>query len=486
MAPTPHEFSRMLAELADGTISDAEFMRLEAALRADRAARDELRAWMAMEAALPRILAGEDAAGSRPPGTTRRCVDGLWRLAGAWLVPVMIAAGGLAAAVAWRGDARRKGELVAIADVSPDAAWHDNVVRNLGDRLPSGVVRLDRGAAEVRFARGAVVSLNAPVEFEALGDNRLFLRNGRITSSVPQQAHGFTVVSPDGEVIDFGTEFTVGVDRHGKTDVYVVSGEVDVAGGHSVLDQRVRLTQGFATQLEKTAFGRPRITQEPIVLDSFERSTTDAVGGPLALRCTSVDQEERAEIRDGELRIPIDGRPGRRYPIARVEMEHDFSVLVGRRSHISFKAALPNVGSAPTERWAGIAVDDRRHAAEMAYKKEACFAVLVSPSWQAQVLVKGQRVAEQRVFARNSEAIGPYQIVIVLDDSPASRRLFGGTTLTVMINGIDIVRDHPVELCEVPRIQLQTNTVKEVGGHGYAVIDDVCVSVEVAVDGEGI
>jgi hypothetical protein len=489
------DLSPLLAELADGTISAAEFARLEAALREDRAARDEFRAWMAMEAALPWMLGGEDAAAGGGAATAaahatgglrRRRESSGRRLAGVWLVPVLVVAGGLAAVAAWRGGSRPEVGRAAIADLSGDAAWHDSVVRKLGDTIPSGVVRLERGAAQVRFARGAVVSLNAPVEFEVLGDNRLFLRSGRITSSVPPEAHGFTVVSPDGEVVDFGTEFTVGVDRDGKTDVYVVAGEVDVAAGHSVLEERVRLTQGFATRLGRDGPASPRISQQPIILDSFDRASgANPAGAALELRWRSVDGDGPAEIVGGEFRIPIDGRPGRRYPIARVAIEHDFSVLVGRRSHVSFKATLPNVGTAPVERWAGIVVDDRRQEAEMAYKAAACFGVLVSPSWQAQVLVKGQLVTRQRVFARDSEAIGPYQVVMVLDDSAAGRERFGSATLTVMINGMEVARDHPVELCGMPRIQFQTNTLDDVGGLGFAVIDDVCVSVEAAADPGG-
>lgn len=483
----------MLAGLADGTISAADFVRLEKALREDRAARDDLRAWMAMEAALPWILGGEDAAASGAAATKggahpsaalhRQRGTNLRRLAGLWLVPLIMVVGGLAAATAWHGGSRPDAGRVSIVELSADAAWHDSVVRKLGDTIPFGVVRLERGAALVRFARGAVVSLNAPVEFEVLGDNRLFLRSGRLTSIVPPEAHGFTVVSPDGEVVDFGTEFTVGVDRDGKTDVYVVAGEVDVAAGPSVLEERVRLTQGFATRLERDSSAAPRISQQPIILDSFDgASVADSIGAALQLRWRSVDGDVPAEVKDGEFRIPIDGRPGRHYPIARVAIEHDFSVLVGRRSHISFKATLPDIGSAPIERWAGIVVDDRRQQPEMAYKESALFGVLVSPSWQAQVRVKGHLVTQQRVFARDSEAIGPYQIVMVLDDSAAGRERFQSTTLTVLINGMEIVRDHPVELCNMPRIQFQTNTLDAVGGRGFAVVDDVCVSVEVAAD----
>jgi len=492
--PSPLDVHRLIADLADGTISDADFRRLESVLGEDRAARDELRSWMAMEASLPWILGGEasrpdldapHASPSAAPANPASPADTLRRLAGMWLVPFVIAAGSLAAGIAWQGLQAKPAALVAIADVSSDAAWADGMTRAMGDSLQGGVMRLDRGAAEVRFARGAVVSFNAPVEFEILGDNRLFLRSGRITSSVPPEAHGFTVVSPDGEVVDYGTEFTVGVDRDGRTDVYVVAGEVDVAGSHSVLDDRVRLTQGFATRLGEHGAKLPRISQRPIILDSFDRSSEDPAGASLRLHWSNVDKDEPAEIKGQEFHIPIDGRPGRRYPIARVAIEHDFSVLIGRRSHVSFKATLPNVGTASVERWAGIVVDDLRREAEMAYKAAACFGVLVSPSWQAQVQVKGRRVTRQRVFARDSEAIGPYQVVMVLDDSAAGRERFGSATLTVMINGMEVARDHPVELCSMPRIQFQTNTLDDVGGLGFAVIDDVCVSVEVDEDLDG-
>lgn len=474
------EWSALFAELADGTISDADLRRLEAVLSGDRRARDAFRRWMEMESALPWVLGGDDPVVREGPASTAAIpLPGphMRRLAGMWLGPVLLAAAGVAA-LAWRGTMLPQPPKVAIADVSADAAWHDDVPRGQGDAVPEGVVRLDRGAAQLRFESGPLVAINAPAEFEVLGAKRLFLRSGRITSLVPPEAQGFTVVAPNWEIVDLGTEFTVGVERDGKTDVYVVDGEVDVAGGHSVLEQRVRLTQGFATRLGRDSSASPRITQQPIVLDSFDRREADAPDS-LRLRWRNVDPDEPAEVVDGAFRIPIDGRPGRLYPIARVALEHDLSAFAGRRAHVSFKASLPDVGTAPAARWAGIVVDDRRQPAEMAYKAETHFGVLVSPSWQAQVFAKGQLITQQRVFARDADAIGPYQVVVVIDDSPTACRRHGGTTLTVMINGVEIVRDRVVDFCSTPRIQFQTNTPEQGGGYGFVVIDDVCVSIEV-------
>ena len=47
-----------------------------------------------------------------------------------------------------------------------------------------------------------------------------------MTARVPVPAHGFTVHSPQGKVVDLGTEFGVSVDGPGTTSVRVFSGDL--------------------------------------------------------------------------------------------------------------------------------------------------------------------------------------------------------------------------------------------------------------------
>jgi hypothetical protein len=139
---------------------------------------------------------------------------------------------------------------------------------------------------------------------------------------------------------------------------------------------------------------------------------------------------------------------------------------------------LPNVGTAPSDRWAGVAIDAKTKTPQMAYSADIEAAVLVSPRFQSLVLIKGEKVARSRVFSRAEDAIGPYQFVLEIDDTPETRAVRGGATLDVIVNGREILRDRMIALGEQPRVILQTNTRDEGGGRGFAVFDDFCASVE--------
>ena len=74
---------------------------------------------------------------------------------------------------------------------------------------------------------GATVYIEAPARFDAVSGNRLLLRNGRLSASVPPEGLGFTVDTPDAEVIDFGTEFSIEVESS-ASEVHVFEGLVRV------------------------------------------------------------------------------------------------------------------------------------------------------------------------------------------------------------------------------------------------------------------
>ncbi len=95
-----------------------------------------------------------------------------------------------------------------------------------GSQLPGGFLRLKYGTAKVVFFSGAEVTLHGPCEFGLNSPMRGYLKQGRITAYVPQQAHGFTVGGPACAVIDLGTRFTMTVGEVGGTHVLVQEGRV--------------------------------------------------------------------------------------------------------------------------------------------------------------------------------------------------------------------------------------------------------------------
>lgn len=122
--------------------------------------------------------------------------------------------------------------------------------------LLAGKYQLDRGLLHLRFDGGVMVYVEAPARFDAVSDKRVMLHRGRLSAKVPPEGIGFTVETPDAEVVDFGTEFSVDVEG-GASEVHVFDGLVRVHPGaanqrdvsRSVdlqASQAVRITDGVA------------------------------------------------------------------------------------------------------------------------------------------------------------------------------------------------------------------------------------------------
>jgi hypothetical protein len=480
-----NDLAALCSALVDGTISSADQVRLEDLLRHDRTARDRFRDFMQMESILAWELVNADAVPSPSSigagGHSPRAAG--WRRVALWLLPLVATAAALAPVVAWLGS---RGPVAVETAVAPrdwamlvdttGAVWADGRVRAAGSAIVNGPLRLAAGSAQVKFASGAVVTLNAPSEIEVLGDNRLFLRDGSIVPFVPPAAKGFTVVSPTGEVIDLGTEFAVSVGARGETSVYVLDGEVDVASGHGGERSPVRMTQGFGSRLTM-AHSSPEVTERPLVIDAFD-------GPNRALLWRDLDPARTSLVADGELRIPVEFRPHavNDRTSTQLVLDHDFSSLRGRRGVMSFKVTLPNAGLTDRNRWLACVVDGGTGRPPMAFDTAATLGVLVSPLFEAGVRIEGEHITQTRVFARSEDAVGPYQVLITIDDTAATRDRHGTAVAGVTVNGQELLRERPIKLAEQPRIGLQTYVSAGSAGAGFAIVDDFSISVSTDVE----
>ena len=93
--------------------------------------------------------------------------------------------------------------------------------------LPPGEYSLDQGLLQLRYARGVMVYMEAAARVEAVSRSVVGLHEGRWSASVPPAGIGVTVETPDAEVVDFGTEFSVDV-ASGASEVHVFAGQVRV------------------------------------------------------------------------------------------------------------------------------------------------------------------------------------------------------------------------------------------------------------------
>lgn len=100
------------------------------------------------------------------------------------------------------------------------AAWNDA-------QIPVGDYELRQGLLKMQFGGGVTVYVEAPARFDAVSSQRVVLQSGRLSARVPPEGVGFTVETPEAEIVDFGTEFSIDVEG-GASEVHVFDGLVRV------------------------------------------------------------------------------------------------------------------------------------------------------------------------------------------------------------------------------------------------------------------
>ena len=119
---------------------------------------------------------------------------------------------------------------VAVLRLMSEVAWsEDRVPMQPGEALQPGWLKLDRGAVQLEFARGARLILEGPAELGLVSANEAYLQRGKASAYVPNSAYGFKLGTPEGTVIDHGTEFGCAVSSGDAAEVHVFAGEVTCA-----------------------------------------------------------------------------------------------------------------------------------------------------------------------------------------------------------------------------------------------------------------
>jgi hypothetical protein len=241
------EFQDLLDDYLAGLLDEERFARLEELLRHDPSAQDHfarycrlhtdlhvwLRAGQAGRRALAQIGAGGEGEMPTTPLQGRLSWSRRWTVAGvagtaAALVVVAVAVATM------HGRAERSPPSVAWLVNAQNCQWTGSAIR--GDLQPGRVLSLEGGLAEVRFAGGASVVLEGPARLELLSAHSARLLTGRLAANVPEAARGFQILSPQGRVVDLGTEFGMIVGDDGSTEVHVFEGKVEAHGSAGKVD----------------------------------------------------------------------------------------------------------------------------------------------------------------------------------------------------------------------------------------------------------
>ncbi|QNN22943.1 hypothetical protein HED60_11920 [Planctomycetales bacterium ZRK34] len=234
------QFDELMADLADGTLSQAQRGALFDRLRDDPDCRDQYVEFMLLHADLAwdrgtRIQPADLISIEQKPTPTLRRSRSVWYSAA------------LAAAVAigltvWfmtmspssttttPSPPDRAQRVATVTRTDQAVLAGSSLPMSTGAELPAGSVQLVSGSMQVMFGSGAMVDLHGPCEFEMTGINSGRLSRGRLAAYVPAAAAGFTVDAPHQvRLTDLGTRFELVVadDEH-HMDAWVREGSVEI------------------------------------------------------------------------------------------------------------------------------------------------------------------------------------------------------------------------------------------------------------------
>lgn len=138
-----------------------------------------------------------------------------------------------------------------------------------GDSIHRGEIDLQSGFLELEFYQGARIKIAGPAKLDVINDERIRLHYGKVMTDVPKVAIGFTIETPNSDVVDLGTEIGVYVDHQGKSQVHVFDGLAEArskTGSKQLLrkGEGVSITSSNQQLLANT-------TQQMAIFDEFNR-----------------------------------------------------------------------------------------------------------------------------------------------------------------------------------------------------------------------
>lgn len=240
----PEERLLLIDSLIDGSIGEADLLRIEAELIVDPEVRQQyydrlqLNMLLEREASEATSIQTERTVTQHPRNNQYQPARWIKILSGAL---VTLAASVLLLIFLNRADNKstsRDSESVLAVQVEPSASgfavlsgqdgavWSGSPLVE-GDLLPSGELHLKSGRVHIELFSGVQMVIEGDAQFSIDSPMQVTMDRGIARARVPEPAQGFKIKTNNGDVIDLGTEFSINVDNNGA-DVHVVDGEVEL------------------------------------------------------------------------------------------------------------------------------------------------------------------------------------------------------------------------------------------------------------------
>lgn len=240
-APQHERLRELVVLLLEGQITDEDQRELGEMLTAHKDARDLYREYVAIDRILNSrmyrsdALLDESSLGRAPMvalPSNRRDSRHAWKaVAAATVLMTAIVVMGIVVmnfVSFWKADPESLSEPIAARITKAEnARWEDRKLPTQpGGVLHNGKAELKTGVVHLTTESGVELVLEAPVQFEFIGANRIRVDRGTLAACVPEEAIGFRLTTPTTDIVDLGTEFGVVVEGDGASEVHVFRGVV--------------------------------------------------------------------------------------------------------------------------------------------------------------------------------------------------------------------------------------------------------------------
>ncbi|MEM8953841.1 MAG: LamG-like jellyroll fold domain-containing protein [Verrucomicrobiota bacterium] len=230
------ERNQLITALLEDDISEADFLRLEAELHIDPAARRAYYDQLELNTLLQVEAENLEVAPATP--TEEKIIPFAPRTG------MSLAAAGIAAALALLltagfllfnsnttpRTADRQPEPVAtgfgVLSGASEAIWNNHPSLAEGDLLPAGPLQLTSGIAHFELFSGVNLVVEGDATLEIHSPMEITVTQGKVRATVPEFAHGFRIRTDKGEIVDLGTEFAIDI-SDANSEIHVIDGEIE-------------------------------------------------------------------------------------------------------------------------------------------------------------------------------------------------------------------------------------------------------------------
>jgi len=110
--------------------------------------------------------------------------------------------------------------------------------------VPGSSIEVNQGTLKLELASGVTAIIQSPSLITLTAENKVTLHQGKAWFNVSPEATGFTVITPQLEIVDLGTEFGVTVNpSSAQEEVHVFKGKVEVHSLHKFKQTKTLTTR---------------------------------------------------------------------------------------------------------------------------------------------------------------------------------------------------------------------------------------------------